>query len=160
MGEMTRKELAAMTDPELLAYEREDHGDPYMTLAKAKETQRMALQFWHLGSSQGESLYSSCRERCRHPVKTLHRNVFRLAAPSHVGHYSVRRGSAQGQPTSAGTAPLRALRSTIRSDRACRSWADGSREGPTELPDSRSGNRGSGRESHRVVGPRGWRRMR
>jgi hypothetical protein len=28
MGEMTRKELAAMTDQELLAYEREHHGDP------------------------------------------------------------------------------------------------------------------------------------
>jgi hypothetical protein len=27
MGEMTRKELAAMTDPELLVYEREHHGD-------------------------------------------------------------------------------------------------------------------------------------
>jgi len=26
-----------MTDQELLAYEREDHGDPYMTLAEAKE---------------------------------------------------------------------------------------------------------------------------
>jgi hypothetical protein len=37
MGEMTREELSAMTDQELLAYEREHHGDPYMTLAKAKE---------------------------------------------------------------------------------------------------------------------------
>jgi hypothetical protein len=36
MGEMTRGELAAMTYPELLDYEREHHGDPYMTLAKAK----------------------------------------------------------------------------------------------------------------------------
>jgi hypothetical protein len=49
MGEMTREELAAMTDPELLAYERERHGDLYMTLVKAKEMQRVALQFWHLG---------------------------------------------------------------------------------------------------------------
>ena len=52
MGEMIRKELAAMTDPELLAYEREHHGDPYMTLAKAKEMQRVALQFWHLGAAK------------------------------------------------------------------------------------------------------------
>ena len=49
MGEVTREELAAMTDQELLAYEREHHGDPYMTLAEAKEMQRVALQFWHLG---------------------------------------------------------------------------------------------------------------
>jgi hypothetical protein len=31
---MTREELSAMTDPELLAYERENHGDPYMALAE------------------------------------------------------------------------------------------------------------------------------
>ena len=36
MGEVTREELAAMTDQELLAYEREHHGDPYMSLLKAK----------------------------------------------------------------------------------------------------------------------------
>jgi hypothetical protein len=52
MGEMTREELSAMTDQELLAYEREHHGDPYMTLAKAKEMQRVALQFWHLGAAK------------------------------------------------------------------------------------------------------------
>jgi hypothetical protein len=43
---MTREELAAMTDQELLAYEREHHGDPYMSLLKAKGMQRVALQFW------------------------------------------------------------------------------------------------------------------
>ena len=43
MGDMTREELAAMTDQELLAYERKHHGDPYMTLAKAKGMQRLAL---------------------------------------------------------------------------------------------------------------------
>jgi hypothetical protein len=41
-----------MTDLELLAYQREHHGDPYMTLAKAKEMQRVALQFWHLGAAK------------------------------------------------------------------------------------------------------------
>ena len=50
MGEITREELAAMTDQELLAYEREHHGDPCMTLAKAKGMQRVALQFWHVGT--------------------------------------------------------------------------------------------------------------
>ena len=52
MGEMTREELSAMTDQELLAYEREHHGDPYMTLAKAKGLQRVALQFWHVGAAR------------------------------------------------------------------------------------------------------------
>ena len=50
MGEVTREELAAMTDQELLAYEREHHGDPYMTLVKAKGMQRVALQLWHVGA--------------------------------------------------------------------------------------------------------------
>jgi hypothetical protein len=45
MADMTREELSAMTDQELLAYEREHHGDLYMTLAKAQGMQRVALQF-------------------------------------------------------------------------------------------------------------------
>jgi hypothetical protein len=43
-----------MTDQELLAYERDHHGDPYMALVKANGMQRVALQFWHLGGSQEE----------------------------------------------------------------------------------------------------------
>ena len=41
-----------MTDRELLAYEREHHGDPHMTLVKAKGMQRVALQFWHVGAAR------------------------------------------------------------------------------------------------------------
>jgi hypothetical protein len=52
MGEVTREELAAMTDQELLAYEREHPGDPYMSLLRAKGMQRVALQFWHLGAAR------------------------------------------------------------------------------------------------------------
>ena len=52
MGEVTREELAAMTDQELLAYEREHHGDPYMSLLRAKGMQRIALQFWHVGAAR------------------------------------------------------------------------------------------------------------
>ena len=37
MGELTREELAAMTDQELLAYEREHHGDPHMTLLERRD---------------------------------------------------------------------------------------------------------------------------
>jgi len=52
MGEVTREELAAMTDQELLTYEHEHHGDPYMTLLKAKGMQRVALRFWHVGAAR------------------------------------------------------------------------------------------------------------
>jgi hypothetical protein len=55
MGEMPREELAAMTDQELLAYEREDHGDPYMSLLKAKGMHRVALQFWHVGAARNKA---------------------------------------------------------------------------------------------------------
>ena len=52
MGEMSREELSAMTDQELLAYEREHHGDLYVTLLRAKGMQRVALQFWHVGAAR------------------------------------------------------------------------------------------------------------
>jgi hypothetical protein len=75
MGEMTREELLAMTDQKLLGYQREHHGDPYVTLAEAnvnggrkltplrrgvsfqttptaKKMQRVALQFWHVGAAR------------------------------------------------------------------------------------------------------------
>jgi hypothetical protein len=52
MGEMTREELSAMTGQELLAYEREHHGDLYVTLLRAKGMQRVALQFWHVGAAR------------------------------------------------------------------------------------------------------------
>jgi hypothetical protein len=52
MGEVTREELAPMTGRELLAYEREHHGDPYMSLLKAKGMQRVALQLWHVGAAR------------------------------------------------------------------------------------------------------------
>ena len=52
MGEVTREELSAMTDQELLVYEREHHGDLYVTLLRAKGMQRAALQFWHVGAAR------------------------------------------------------------------------------------------------------------
>ncbi len=72
MGEMTREELAAMTDQELLAYEREHHGDPYMTLAKAKKMQRVALQFWHLGAAKKKA----DREAQEEARRRLHQTLF------------------------------------------------------------------------------------
>jgi hypothetical protein len=70
---MTRQELAAMTDPELLAYEREHHGNPYMTLAKAKEMQRVALQFWHLGAAKEKADREAQEEEAR---RRLHDKLF------------------------------------------------------------------------------------
>jgi len=49
---MTREELATMTDQELVAYEREHHDDPDMTLLRAKRMQRVAPQFWHIGKAR------------------------------------------------------------------------------------------------------------
>jgi hypothetical protein len=49
---MTREELAPMTDEELLAYECEHHGDPYIGLLKAKGMQRVALRSWHVGAAR------------------------------------------------------------------------------------------------------------
>jgi hypothetical protein len=72
MGEMTREELSAMTDPELLAYEREHHGNPYMTLAKAKNMQRVALQFWHLGAAKKKA----DREAQEQARRRLHDKLF------------------------------------------------------------------------------------
>jgi len=63
MGEVAREELAAMTDQELVAYEREHHGDPYMTLLKAKGMQRMALQFWHIGAARKKAHREAWRRR-------------------------------------------------------------------------------------------------
>jgi hypothetical protein len=72
MGEVTRQELAAMTDQELLAYEREHHGDPCMTLVMAKGMQRVALQLWHVGAARTKADREARAEaRCR-----LHQKLF------------------------------------------------------------------------------------
>ena len=72
MGEVTREELAAMTDQELLAYEREHHGDLCTTILKAKGMQRVALQFWHVGAARtkaGREAEAEARHR-------LHQKLF------------------------------------------------------------------------------------
>jgi hypothetical protein len=72
MGEVTREELAAMTDQELLAYEREHHGDPYVTLLRAKGMQRVALQFWHGGAAWNKA----DREARAEARRRLHQKLF------------------------------------------------------------------------------------
>jgi hypothetical protein len=61
-----------MTDQELLAYEREHHGNPYMTLAKAKKMQRVALQFWHLEAAKKKA----DREAQEEARRRLHEKLF------------------------------------------------------------------------------------
>jgi hypothetical protein len=59
-----------MTDQELLAYKREHHGDPYMTLLRAQGMQRVALQLRHVEAAwtkadraaQAEGAVSSASE--------------------------------------------------------------------------------------------------
>ncbi len=48
-----RARLTYMSDDELLAYQRELHGDPYMSLGTAKELRKTAVKFWHLGGGLG-----------------------------------------------------------------------------------------------------------
>jgi hypothetical protein len=58
MAEVTGEELAAMTDRELWAYEREHHGDPYVTLLRAKGMQRVGpavLACWGGPGEGGQS---------------------------------------------------------------------------------------------------------
>src|SRR3954451_4833337 len=70
MAEVTREELAAMTDQVLSAYEREHQGDPYMSLLKAEGMQRVALQFWHVGAARNKADRGARAEGRRR----LHRN--------------------------------------------------------------------------------------
>ena len=73
MGEMTREEeLAAMTHQQLLAYQRERHGNPYMPLSMAKKMQKLDFKFMHLGAAQKKAERESQEEaRCR-----LHEKLF------------------------------------------------------------------------------------
>ncbi len=61
-----------MIDQELLAYEREHHGDPYMTIVKANGMQRVALQFWHLGAAKKKA----DREAQEEARRRLHQKLF------------------------------------------------------------------------------------
>ena len=44
---MTREQLAAMTDDEMLAFQRAKHGNPYMPLSMAKKMQREEYKWRH-----------------------------------------------------------------------------------------------------------------
>ena len=55
-----------MTEQERLADEREHHGDPYMTLVRAKRMQRIALRFWQLDGARtkaGREAQTEARRR-------------------------------------------------------------------------------------------------
>ena len=71
MGEVNREDLAAMTDPELLAYEREHPGDPYMTLLRAKGMVRVALQLCHVGATRNKADRAAQAEARRRLLQKL-----------------------------------------------------------------------------------------
>jgi hypothetical protein len=72
MGELTREQLSAMTDQELLAYEREKHGNPYMPLSIAKEMRHADLKYWHLGAAKMKADWEAQEEAWRR----LHQKLF------------------------------------------------------------------------------------
>lgn len=45
---MNREELSAMTDAEILAFQRKKHGDPFMPLSMAKKMHREEFKWLHL----------------------------------------------------------------------------------------------------------------
>ena len=79
MGDMTREELSAMTDQELLARQGEQHGDPYMPLSMAKKMQKLDFKFWHLGAAEKKADRQAQEEARRR----LHEKLFsvRLSCP-------------------------------------------------------------------------------
>ena len=63
-----RDRLASMIDDELLGYERERHGNPYMTLGTAKELRRTDLKFWHMSAAR-EQAEEEAREDARRNLR-------------------------------------------------------------------------------------------
>ena len=57
-----------MINDELLAYERQRHGNPYMPLGVARELQKTALKFWHLGAAR-ELVEEKAREDARRELR-------------------------------------------------------------------------------------------
>jgi hypothetical protein len=100
MGEITREELSAMTDQELLAYEREHHGDPYRTLATAKALRHPDLPFWHIGEA-GKKADREAHEEAR---RRLHQKLF----PSDSAVLEPKRGQDRKSAMTAARSPGRA----------------------------------------------------
>jgi hypothetical protein len=71
MIELTSDELAAITDKELFSHDREQHGDPYMGLLKAKGMQRLALQSWHVGAARTKADRAALAEARRRLLQRL-----------------------------------------------------------------------------------------
>lgn len=67
---MNRDELSAMTDEEILAYQRAKRGNPYMPLSMAKKMQREDLKWMHLTAAREQKaregtlpVHEPCRYR-------------------------------------------------------------------------------------------------
>lgn len=60
---MNREQLAAMTDDEILAYQRAKRGNPYMPLSMAREMQRYVYRWAHLKNAARGTPSEPCRYR-------------------------------------------------------------------------------------------------
>ncbi len=58
---MTREELAALTDDEILAFQRAKYGDPYMPLSMAKKMQHEEHKWRHLKKAATGTPPEPCR---------------------------------------------------------------------------------------------------
>ena len=67
---MTREQLAAMTDDEMLAFQRAKHGNPYMPLSMAKKMQREEYKWRH-----ATVLAEKGRRRGNSPPPSRHRQI-------------------------------------------------------------------------------------
>jgi hypothetical protein len=71
-GEMTREELAAMTDGEILAHYRVKHGDPDMPLSMAKKMHHETFKWWHstaLAKKRAEEERQEAERRIREVLR-------------------------------------------------------------------------------------------
>lgn len=60
-----RDRLGRLSDAELLAYARRKYGNPYLTLAAAKELRRLELKYLHLGVAAAQRQVEVRAERRR-----------------------------------------------------------------------------------------------
>ena len=66
---VNREQLAAMTDDEILAYQRARRGNPYMPLSMAKKMQREEYEWLHLTAASEKRRREGTLpvpEPCRH----------------------------------------------------------------------------------------------
>jgi hypothetical protein len=80
MGEMTREELSAMNDPELLAYERERHGGPAGSVGGVGCSSSTPWAPWFCGYAAGLRVHTAV-SHCVAPRKSVGSGRLAATAP-------------------------------------------------------------------------------